>query len=94
MSNITIYYLRSVSSFKNEKIVELNGRLKKCGVISSRLDVGVKEMEGWTARLLPSGQWHYGMMDHEEGMRKNVTRKVVGFFLLEESNWENWKNFI
>ena len=33
-------------------VVELNGRLNKCGVISPRFDVGVKEIEGWTARLL------------------------------------------
>jgi len=37
-------------------VVELNGRLNKCGVISPRFDVGVKEMETWTARLLPSRQ--------------------------------------
>ncbi|KAJ0102024.1 hypothetical protein Patl1_06298 [Pistacia atlantica] len=30
-------------------VVELNGRLNKCGVISPRFDVGVKEIEGWTA---------------------------------------------
>ena len=33
-------------------VVELNGRLNKCGVISPRFDIGVKEIEGWTARLL------------------------------------------
>lgn len=37
-------------------VVELNGRLNKCGVISPHFDVGVKEIEGWTARLLPSRQ--------------------------------------
>lgn len=37
-------------------MVELNGRLNKCGVISPRFDVGVKEIEPWTARLLPSRQ--------------------------------------
>ncbi|MBA0822581.1 hypothetical protein Goarm_019375, partial [Gossypium armourianum] len=37
-----------------EFVVELNGRLNKCGVINSRFDVGVKEIEGWIARLLPS----------------------------------------
>ena len=40
-------------------VVELNGRLNKCGVISPRFDVGVKEIEGWTARLLPSRQVRY-----------------------------------
>jgi small subunit ribosomal protein S15Ae len=37
-------------------VVELNGRLNKCGVISPRYDVGVAELEAWTARLLPSRQ--------------------------------------
>ncbi|KAI5007242.1 hypothetical protein ZWY2020_047190 [Hordeum vulgare] len=57
-------------------VVELNGRLNKCGVISPRFDVGVKEIEGWTARLLPSRQFGYivlttsaGIMDHEEARR-------------------------
>ena len=37
-------------------VVELNGRLNKCGVISPRFDIAVKDIEGWTARLLPSRQ--------------------------------------
>ncbi|XP_037497885.1 40S ribosomal protein S15a-1 isoform X1 [Jatropha curcas] len=68
-------------------VVELNGRLNKCGVISPRFDIGVKEIEGWTARLLPSRQFGYivlttsaGIMDHEEARRKNVGGKVLGFF--------------
>ncbi|KAG8070691.1 hypothetical protein GUJ93_ZPchr0006g42442 [Zizania palustris] len=68
-------------------VVELNGRLNKCGVISPRFDVGVKEIESWTARLLPSRQFGYivlttsaGIMDHEEARRKNVGGKVLGFF--------------
>ncbi|KAK9075807.1 hypothetical protein SSX86_004136 [Deinandra increscens subsp. villosa] len=68
-------------------VVELNGRLNKCGVISPHFDVGVKEIEPWTARLLPSRQFGYivlttsaGIMDHEEARRKNVGGKVLGFF--------------
>ncbi|QCD79895.1 small subunit ribosomal protein S15Ae [Vigna unguiculata] len=68
-------------------VVELNGRLNKCGVISPRFDVGVKDIEPWTARLLPSRQFGYivlttsaGIMDHEEARRKNVGGKVLGFF--------------
>ncbi|KAJ8760326.1 hypothetical protein K2173_011879 [Erythroxylum novogranatense] len=68
-------------------VVELNGRLNKCGVISPRFDVGVKDIEGWTARLLPSRQFGYivlttsaGIMDYEEARRKNVGGKVLGFF--------------
>lgn len=40
-------------------VVELNGRLNKCGVISPWFDVGVKEIDGWTAMLLPSSQFGY-----------------------------------
>nr|GMD59020.1 40S ribosomal protein S15a-1 [Ipomoea batatas] len=64
-------------------VVELNGRLNKCGVISPRFDIGVKDIEGWTARLLPSRQFGYivlttsaGIMDHEEARRKNAGGKV------------------
>ncbi|KAK6137978.1 hypothetical protein DH2020_028276 [Rehmannia glutinosa] len=69
-------------------VVELNGRLNKCGVISPRFDVGVKEIEPWTARLLPSRQFGYivlttsaGIMDHEEARRKNVGGKDKGFWM-------------
>ncbi|TKY51114.1 40S ribosomal protein S15a [Spatholobus suberectus] len=34
-------------------MVELNGRLNKCGVISPHFDVGVKEIEGWTISYFP-----------------------------------------
>ncbi|KAJ4977579.1 hypothetical protein NE237_008359 [Protea cynaroides] len=68
-------------------VVELNGRLNKCGVISPRFDVAVADIENWTARLLPSRQFGYivlttsaGIMDHEEARRKNVGGKVLGFF--------------
>ncbi|KAK4483133.1 hypothetical protein RD792_010313, partial [Penstemon davidsonii] len=44
--------------------------------ISPQFDVGVKEIEPWTARLLPSRQFGYivlttsaGIMDHEEARR-------------------------
>ncbi|TYJ28435.1 hypothetical protein E1A91_A07G259600v1, partial [Gossypium mustelinum] len=60
-------------------VVELNGRLNKCGVVNSCFDVGVKEIEGRIARLLPSRQFGYivlttlmGIMDHKEVRRKNI----------------------
>ena len=68
-------------------VVELNGRLNKCGVISPRYDVGFGEIEDWIARLLPSRQFGHivlttsaGIMDHEEARRKKVGGKVLGFF--------------
>lgn len=68
-------------------VVELNGRLNKCGVISPRYDVGHQEIEPWVARLLPSRQFGIivmttsaGILDHEEARRKRVGGKVLGFF--------------
>nr|GEV23567.1 RNA-directed DNA polymerase, eukaryota [Tanacetum cinerariifolium] len=67
-------------------VVELNGRLNKCGVISPQFDVGVKEIEPWTTRLLPSRQirpFGYivltasaGIMDHEEARSENTMYKA------------------
>ncbi|XP_071493305.1 small ribosomal subunit protein uS8 [Diadema setosum] len=68
-------------------IVNLNGRLNKCGVISPRFDVSINDMERWTSNLLPSRQFGYvvlttsgGIMDHEEARRKHVGGKILGFF--------------
>jgi ribosomal protein S8 len=38
-------------------VVNLIGRLNKCGVISPRFDVGLKDIEKWTNNLLPSRQF-------------------------------------
>jgi hypothetical protein len=54
-------------------VVELIGRLNKCGVISPRFDLKLGSIEQWTNNLLPSRQFGYivmttslGIMDHEE----------------------------
>merc|ERR1711981_387148 len=68
-------------------VVELNGRVNKCGVISPRFDVKVKDIGSWTTRLLPSRQFGFivmttstGIMDHEEARRKKTGGKILGFF--------------
>ena len=38
-------------------VVNLTGRLNKCGVISPRFDVGIRDIERWTINLLPSRQF-------------------------------------
>ena len=38
-------------------VVNLTGRLIKCGVISPRFDVPIKDIEKWTINLLPSRQF-------------------------------------
>ena len=68
-------------------VVQLNGRLNKCGVISPRFDVKLDAMEKWVGNLLPSRQFgflvlttSYGIMDHEEARRKHTGGKILGFF--------------
>ncbi|GCB75287.1 hypothetical protein scyTo_0017323 [Scyliorhinus torazame] len=43
-------------------VVNLTGRLNKCGVISPRFDVQVKELERWQNGLLPSRQFGYQLL--------------------------------
>ena len=71
----------------NKIIVELNGRLNKCGVISPRFDVSVGGIEQIASNLLPSRQFGYfvlstnvGIMDHEEARSRHLGGKIVGFF--------------
>ena len=68
-------------------IIELSGRINKCGVISPRFDVKYTELEKWATQLLPSRQFGHmvlttssGIMDHAECKRKKVGGKILGFF--------------
>ncbi|KAG5185937.1 ribosomal protein S8 [Tribonema minus] len=68
-------------------VIELTGRINKCGVISPRFDVPLADIEKWMVNLLPArGFGHivlsttYGIMDHEEARRKHTGGKVLGFF--------------
>jgi len=68
-------------------VVDLVGRINKCGVISPRFDVSLGDIEQLASDLLPSRQFGhvvlttpYGIMDHEEARRKNTGGKIVGFF--------------
>merc|ERR1712188_35780 len=68
-------------------VVELNGRINKCGVISPRFDVGINQIDKWTTNLLPSRQFGYvvlttsdGIIDHEEAKKKHTGGKILGFF--------------
>ena len=77
-----------IDDHRSSKIViELNGRLNKCGVISPRFDVEYGEIEKWIVNLLPSRQFGhvilsttYGIMTHEEARRKKTGGKILGFF--------------
>ncbi|ESP01444.1 hypothetical protein LOTGIDRAFT_186221 [Lottia gigantea] len=77
-----------IDDHRNCKIVvNLTGRLNKCGVISPRFDVSIRQLEKWTNQLLPSRQFGYlvlttsgGIMDHEEARKKHLGGKILGFF--------------
>ena len=68
-------------------VVDLNGRLNKCGVISPRFDLSLGKFEDFIAGILPSRQFGYvilttnkGLMDHIEARNAKIGGKVVGFF--------------
>ena len=68
-------------------VVELFGRINKCGVISPRFDVQLNDLEKWSTNILPSRQFGhivlttpFGIMDHETAMKKHTGGKIVGFF--------------
>ena len=68
-------------------VVELNGRLNKCGVISPRFDLKLKNFEKFVYQILPSRQFGYvvlttnkGIMDHVEARKNHIGGKVLGFF--------------
>jgi len=68
-------------------VVDLIGRINKCGVISPRFDVCHDEIEQWVVNLLPARTFghiilttSYGIMDHEEARRKHTGGKILGFF--------------
>merc|ERR1719237_44361 len=68
-------------------VVELRGRLNKCGVVSPRFDIKQKAIETWVSNLLPSRLFGHivlttsaGLMDHDEARRKKTGGKILGFF--------------
>ncbi|KAF6812713.1 40S ribosomal protein S22 [Colletotrichum sojae] len=68
-------------------VVQLTGRLNKCGVINPRFNVRLADMEKWVVRLLPARQFGHvvlttsaGIMDHHQARRKHVSGKVLGYF--------------
>ncbi|KDN51403.1 putative RPS22A-ribosomal protein S15a.e.c10, cytosolic [Tilletiaria anomala UBC 951] len=68
-------------------VVQLNGRINKCGVISPRFNVQLGQIENWVNQLLPARSFGYiilttsaGIMDHEEARRKHAGGKIIGYF--------------
>eukprot|EP00929_Paragymnodinium_shiwhaense_P064064 TRINITY_DN3205_c0_g1_i2.p1 TRINITY_DN3205_c0_g1~~TRINITY_DN3205_c0_g1_i2.p1 ORF type:complete len:131 (+),score=41.63 TRINITY_DN3205_c0_g1_i2:82-474(+) len=68
-------------------VVDLIGRINKCGVISPRFDVTLGAIEQVSSYVLPSRQFGHlvlttpcGIMTHDEARRKHTGGKLVGFF--------------
>jgi small subunit ribosomal protein S15Ae len=76
-----------IDDHRNGKIVvELIGRVNKCGVISPRFDIKLSKMEKWCNLLLPSRQFghlilttSFGIMDHEEAKKHHTGGKLISF---------------
>eukprot|EP00965_Chrysotila_dentata_P262541 6214599-Pleurochrysis_carterae.AAC.1 len=73
-------------------VVELIGRINKCGVISPRFDVCHSDIEQWVVNLLPARQFGHiilttslGIMDHEEAKRKQTGGKVLAILGFESN---------
>ncbi|CAE7436660.1 rps15a [Symbiodinium sp. KB8] len=77
-----------VDDHRNGKVVvNLIGRINKCGVVSPRFDVKASDSEKVVANLLPSRQFGHvvlttsqGIMDHAEAHSKHTGGKILGFF--------------
>ena len=68
-------------------VINLIGRINKCGVISPRFDCGYGDVEQWVLNVLPArGFGHvvltttFGIMDHDEARAKKTGGKILGFF--------------
>merc|ERR1712188_342647 len=71
----------------NKIVVELLGRLNKCGVISPRFDLTLGKLESWCSQILPSRHFGkiiltttYGILDQEECIKRKTGGKILGFF--------------
>ena len=58
-----------VDDHRSKKIViELIGRINKCGVISPRYDIVLPEFEKWTSNILPSRQFGHLVLSTTQGI--------------------------
>ena len=67
-------------------VVNLTGRLNKCGVISPRFDVPINDIEKWTNNLLPSRQFGYVVLTTSGGIRI-MTKPEENFW--EARSWDS-----
>ncbi|CAD27106.1 40S RIBOSOMAL PROTEIN S15A (S22 in yeast) [Encephalitozoon cuniculi GB-M1] len=70
-----------------KSIIDLNGRLNRCGAISPNYIVKRDGIEDFRTRLLPARQFGHvlfntskGILDHKECLTENVGGKILGYF--------------
>lgn len=80
-------------------VVNLIGRINKCGVISPRFDVKVVEIENWVTNLLPSRQFGIlvlttsnGIISHQACRKLNAGGKLLGYFCTFCSLPSSWSD--
>jgi small subunit ribosomal protein S15Ae len=73
--------------FRGKNIIDLNGRLNKCGAICPSYHVKSQEVEGYRSGLLPARQFGHvlfktnkGLLDHHECQEQGIGGKIIGFF--------------
>ena len=77
-----------IDDHRSKKVViELIGRINKCGVISPNYDILLPDFEKWTNNILPSRQFGHlvistnqGIFTHEEARERHIGGKIIGFF--------------
>ncbi|CAI2171705.1 4121_t:CDS:2 [Funneliformis geosporum] len=91
-SKVVVKFLQYIGEFEEiddhrsgKIVIQLNGRLNKCGVISPRFNIQLEDIEKWVNNLLPSRQFGHlvlttsaGIMDHHEARRKHTGGKIIG----------------
>ena len=84
-------YIGSFQMIDDQKtgkiIINLTGKINKCGCISPRYNVTIKNLLKFKNNLLPSKSFGLivitsskGMMDHSIAIRNKISGKLLGFF--------------
>jgi small subunit ribosomal protein S15Ae len=58
----------------NKIVIELLGRINKCGVVTPRFDVALTDLERWIGTLLPSRQFGYLVLTTSEVSKLGVNK--------------------
>ena len=74
-------------------VVELNGRINKCGVISPRFDVGHDQIEKWVGNLLPARQFGHIILTTSMGISTAYQRHVMPAVYCGEPWWSGCLRF-